>query len=252
MHGNARSGAALTWRGRGLALLCAALSLAQPVAAEVPALPTVTPVPPSSQPPLSSATRPGTEYSDLAKAGYIETEYYLSGVGPAITAAGKTLFDAPYITRILVRRPADPAGFNGTVIIEPFSWFGERGAGWILTRDYLLRKGYAYVGYTLNINAPRDDPKFPDSKGKEGAGDPNRLYKPIVNFDFIAASIMRAMLRLAAIMTLCGLRAGVFRIPSYRNRRRSARSWPGCSNPMIRRGRWERFASSVSMSTAGP
>ncbi|MEP7004706.1 MAG: alpha/beta hydrolase domain-containing protein [Sphingomonas bacterium] len=175
----------MTWRGKGLALLCTALSVAQPVAAEVPALPTVTPVPPSSQPPLSSATRPGTEYSDLAKAGYVETEYYLSGVGPAITAAGKTLFDAPYVTRILVRRPADQAGFNGTVIIEPFSWFGERGAGWILTRDYLLRKGYAYVGYTLNINAPRDDPKFPDSKGKEGADDPNGLYKPIVNFDFM-------------------------------------------------------------------
>lgn len=168
-----------------MALVSAILLLSAPAVAEVPAMPTVTPVPPSLQPPLSSATWPGTEYSDLGKAGYVEAEYYLSGVGPAITASGIALFDVPYISRILVRRPVDPARFNGTVIIEPFSWFGERGAGWILTRDYLLRKGYAYVGYTLSINAPKEDPKFPDSIGKQGAHDPNRLYTPIVNLDFM-------------------------------------------------------------------
>lgn len=168
-----------------IAIVLAALLLAAPLAAEVPPLPTVTLVPASSEPPLSSATRQGTEYSDLAKAGYVEQEFYLSGVAPAITAAGERLFDAPYVTRILVRRPSDPARFNGTVIIEPFSWFGERGAGWILTRDYLLRKGYAYVGYTLNINGLPADPKFPDSTGEASSDDPNALYRGIVNFDFM-------------------------------------------------------------------
>jgi hypothetical protein len=156
-------------------------------AAQVPSMPTSLPIPPSSQPPLSSATRSGTEFSDLAKAGYVEEEFYLSGIGPAITAEGDALFDVPYITRILVRRPADPARFNGTVVIEPFSWFGERGAGWILTRDYLLREGYAYVGYTLNINKPEADPKLPpaESEAEAGAPDPNQLYEGIVNFDFM-------------------------------------------------------------------
>jgi len=158
-----------------------------PVAAQFPSLPVALPVPATAQPPLSSANRSGTEFSDLVKAGYVEEEFYLSGVGPAITARGDALFDAPYITRILVRRPADPAKFNGTVVIEPFSWFGERGAGWILTRDYLLRKGYAYVGYTLNINKPAADPKFPpgDGEAEAGAPDPNHLYTGIVNFDFM-------------------------------------------------------------------
>src|SRR6186713_1230802 len=132
---------AITW-----ALL--SLSVGSEARSEVPSTPSVVPVPPSGQLPLSSAERFGTEHSDLAKAGYIEEEYYLSGVAPAVTAAGETLFHAPYVTRILVRKPKDPARFNGTAIIEPFTWFGERGAGWILTRDYLLRKGYAYVGYT--------------------------------------------------------------------------------------------------------
>ncbi len=160
-----------------------------PAAAQFPSLPVALPVPATSQPPLSSANRSGTEYSDLAEAGYVEEEFYLSGIGPAITAKGDVLFDAPYITRILVRRPADPSKFNGTVLIEPFSWFGERGAGWILTRDYLLRNGYAYVGYTLNVNKPAADPKFPPGdNGAEpdaDAPDPNQLYTGIVNFDFM-------------------------------------------------------------------
>ncbi len=122
-------------------------------------VPRITPIPPSDRAPLASANRPGTEYADLAAAGYVEEEYFLHGVAPAITAAGETLFDAPYITRILVRKPKDPAKFNGTVVIAPFTWIGERGAGWILTKDYLLRKGYAWVGYTLNINKPEKDPK---------------------------------------------------------------------------------------------
>ncbi|SDB20319.1 hypothetical protein SAMN03159382_01787 [Pseudomonas sp. NFACC23-1] len=160
------------------------LILAPSAFAEVPRMPTAIPVPPSDKPPLSSAKRPGTEYSDLEKYGYIEQEYYLQGVAPAITASGKQLFEAPYTTRILVRKPADPARFNGTVVIEPFSWFGERGAGWILTRDYLLRRGYAYVGYTLNMNKPAVDPKFisdtPAAEAEQIA-----QYGRIVNFEFM-------------------------------------------------------------------
>lgn len=148
---------------------------------EVPAMPIVVPVPSSGKAPLSSAYRPGTEYIDLAKAGYEEDEYYLSGIAPAITAKGETLFEAPYITRILVRKPKDPTRFNGTVIIEPFTWFGERGAGWILTREYLLRKGYAYVGYTLNVNKPDNDPKFLSTDLPKDI----KRYAGIVNLEFM-------------------------------------------------------------------
>lgn len=170
------------WHQHAAAMLFALTLMTVNVAhSEVPSMPTLLPVPPSGQAPLSSADRPGTEYSDLAKAGYVEEEYYLSGVAPAITAAGETLFQAPYITRILVRKPKDPARFNGTVMIEPFTWFGERGAGWILTREQLLREGYAYVGYTLNINQPKEDPKFVPVNPPED----NTRYEGIVNFEFM-------------------------------------------------------------------
>lgn len=161
-----------------------ALALATGAFAEVPRLPTAVAVPDSGKPPLSSATYQGTEYSDLKAHGYLEQEFYLQGVAPAITAAGQTLLEAPYTTRMLVRKPADPARFNGTVIIEPFSWFGERAAGWILTRDYLLRHGYAYVGYTLNINKPEVDPKFIAADPAVEA-DGIAQYGKIVNFDFM-------------------------------------------------------------------
>jgi hypothetical protein len=167
--------------GLAIAFALTAIAVSGTAQAEVPAMPTLLPVPPSGKAPLSSADRAGTEYIDLAKAGYEEEEYYLSGIAPAITAKGENLFDAPYTTRILVRKPKDPAKFNGTVIIEPFTWFGERGASWILTRDYLVRKGYAYVGYTLNINKPENDPKFlPTDLPKDIA-----RYEGIVNFEFM-------------------------------------------------------------------
>lgn len=153
---------------------------------ETPAMPRATLVPSSGSLPLSSAYRAGTEYADLERAGYAEEEYYLSGIAPAITAAGEVLEHSPYITRFLVRKPKNPARFNGTVIIEPFSWFGERAAGWILTRDYLLRRGYAFVGYTLNINRPAEDPKFPPTPDNPELQQKDiRQYGDIVNFDFM-------------------------------------------------------------------
>jgi hypothetical protein len=170
--------------GPGVAV-AALLALARPnvAMAEALSMPTVVRVPDSGQAPLSSATRakdPGTEYVDLAKAGYVEEEYYLSGMAPAITAQGENLFTLPYITRILVRKPKDPAKFNGTVIIAPFTWIGERAAGWILTRDYLVRQGYAFVGYTLNINKPTSDPKTQTDPNWKPDPEPANL-----NFDFM-------------------------------------------------------------------
>ena len=161
-----------------------ALLLVSHARAEVPRMPTAIAVPDSGQLPLSSARRAGTEYADLERHGYVEQEFYLQGVAPAIDATGQKILEAPYTTRILVRKPADPARFNGTVVIEPFSWFGERAAGWILTRDYLLRRGYAYVGYTLNINQPPVDPKFISPTPADQAAQIAQ-YGRIVNFEFM-------------------------------------------------------------------
>lgn len=60
--------------------------------------------------------------------GYVEEEFFLSGDATAYESEGDWDDDgewaaiptetAPYQTRILVRRPADPDAFNGTVVVE--------------------------------------------------------------------------------------------------------------------------------------
>jgi len=95
----------------------------------------------------------GASPEDLGAAGYVEHEYYVSGT------ANRYAFDDlmrnadvidgghPYKTRMIVRRPADPARFNGTVVVE---WYNvtlgqDIDFNWATSHDYLMRNGYAYV-----------------------------------------------------------------------------------------------------------
>jgi Alpha/beta hydrolase domain len=93
---------------------------------------------------------------DLAANGYEEQEYFASGTAMAFKADsmpsnGKWTVTptttASYKTRILVRRPTNPAHFNGTVIVE---WMnvsaGESAPDWDFLNPMLMRDGYAYVG----------------------------------------------------------------------------------------------------------
>ncbi len=92
---------------------------------------------------------------------YIEEEFFLEGTatvynyrtlppvrGDIEPIPGQT--DLPYKTRFVVRRPADPADFNGTVVIE---WMNSTSgfdvaAVWDTSAEYFARKGIVYVGWT--------------------------------------------------------------------------------------------------------
>ena len=91
----------------------------------------------------------------LAAQGYVEQEFFASGTAMAFRATSTPsngdwsitpTTTAPYKTRIIVRRPADPARFNGTVIVE---WMnvsaGESAPDWDYLNPMLMRAGYAYV-----------------------------------------------------------------------------------------------------------
>jgi hypothetical protein len=65
--------------------------------------------------------------SQLTTYGYEEQEYFASGTASAFTAKSEPsdgkwsatpTTKASYRTRIIVRRPEDPAKFNGTVVVE--------------------------------------------------------------------------------------------------------------------------------------
>jgi hypothetical protein len=100
---------------------------------------------------------------DLAAAGYTEQEFFLSGNARAYLSAGTFGNDgvwgvspgatAPYVTRILVRKPADPEKFNGTVLVEWLNVSGgvDSAAEWDYSHVELLREGYAWVGVTTQF-----------------------------------------------------------------------------------------------------
>lgn len=98
----------------------------------------------------------GAALVDLAGAGYVEEEYVLEGTATRYRLVDREYgFDgrwsvepagtAPFRTRMLVRRPGDPARFNGTVLV---GWnnvsSGYEGLGGE-SRE-LLEGGYAFVG----------------------------------------------------------------------------------------------------------
>ncbi len=112
--------------------------------------------------PLMAADRI-QEVVDLAAAGYIEEEYIISGDANIYDrgADGQISIKtaaAPYVTRILVRRPVDSADFSGNVIVEPLN--EARGYDWAfiwaLSHAYFMDQGDAFVGIThmpQNIDA---------------------------------------------------------------------------------------------------
>lgn len=102
---------------------------------------------------------PGTSTSvDLASRGYAETEYFMEGIATSYRADGTWASDgewavspdatAPYVTRLLVRKPEDPSVFNGTVLVE---WLNVTGnvdvdVDFGYMHEELTRGGYVWVG----------------------------------------------------------------------------------------------------------
>ena len=100
--------------------------------------------------------------SDIAleSHGYVEEEFFLSGTARTYDTSDSTPATAPstlapivrenipYRTRMVVRRPKDPARFNGTVVLE---WLNTTDGFdgeyyWVQAHKHLLRDGYVYVG----------------------------------------------------------------------------------------------------------
>ena len=97
---------------------------------------------------------------DLSKDGYVEEEYFVNGLAnvydwPAPGPATIRTANAPYTTRILVRRPADPAKSSGNVVVEMFnpSNLMDINIGWAIMQKQFERTGDTWVGITIRPNA---------------------------------------------------------------------------------------------------
>jgi Alpha/beta hydrolase domain len=102
------------------------------------------------------AANQNQEPLDLSKVGYVEEEFLLGGSANVYDWAADGSLNvkapnAPYTTRILVRRPADAARFNGTVVVElpntarRFDWTML----WGYVHNYVTDSGAAWVGITM-------------------------------------------------------------------------------------------------------
>jgi len=133
-----------------------ALPAGEPVARSAVALPSV-------QGPVATTDRTwpfaSTEHSvtrrDLSRDGYEEQEYFISGTARVYNwpAVGRleSFAQGPYTTRILVRRPRNPAKFSGTVIVEALnpSLRYDAAIMWIESQNYFVEHGDVYVGVTV-------------------------------------------------------------------------------------------------------
>ena len=118
------------------------------------------PVPTVSRPPTG---RTGAPFNAMPSAmaqehGYVEDELLVSGTATAYREAAPFGTDgrwsiqptttAPYTTRVLVRRPADPARADGTAVVE---WLNvssgqDSDVEWAHAHDELLAHGTTWIG----------------------------------------------------------------------------------------------------------
>ncbi|HKJ35596.1 MAG TPA: alpha/beta hydrolase domain-containing protein, partial [Solirubrobacterales bacterium] len=148
----------------------------------------------------------------LASYGYVEREYEYYGDafaydttsgdidqdGTKITTGGD-LNDGKYAyrTRMIVRRPADPADFNGKVVAE---WQNvtatfDLEANWFGDPEHLLKNGYAYVAISaqrVGVNSLRnwDPARYGDLdvSARDGGGS-ETLTSDELSYEIFAAGI---------------------------------------------------------------
>jgi hypothetical protein len=118
-----------------------------------------------SGPVQGGAGQATTAVQDLAASGYAESEYFFGGT--AASYVGEREADgiwharkgsrAEFRSRMIVRRPQDPARFSGTVVLEWLNvTIGRDGdPSWGYGAAEILREGHAWVGVSAQETGVR-------------------------------------------------------------------------------------------------
>ena len=129
--------------------------------------------------------------ADVAQAHFAEAEYFYAGRATAFDKDGawgmdgvwnmKPAATAEYKVRFVVRRPADAARFNGTVIVEWLNVSGlqEGAADYMQMKEEIEREGYAWVGIgaqAAGVNTPRVGLKAWDPERYSALSHPGDAY----------------------------------------------------------------------------
>jgi hypothetical protein len=123
----------------------------------------------------AGATILGPGGLDLTALGYEQEELFVSGTASTYLSEQPLAEDgewtvtpdaeAAFTTRVVVRRPADAADFNGNVIVEWLNVSGGLDADpdWVYAHDELIREGWAWIGVSAQ------------ARGIEGGGGPGAI-----------------------------------------------------------------------------
>ncbi len=103
----------------------------------------------------SLASAPRENAVPLAKYGYVEEEYVVSG---SASSGAQGRAPVPYVTRILIRRPKNAEDFFGSIFLEPFSEATEETPVWRSVWPFIVQPyapgaaSHVWVGITLSAN----------------------------------------------------------------------------------------------------
>jgi hypothetical protein len=135
---------------------------------------------------------------DLAKQGYVEEEFFIQGTArsydiPREQMSNGTPADAthPYKTRIVVRRPATMARFNGTVVVE---WTNvsegfDNEVEWFHSGEHFVRAGYAWVGVSAqNVGVSALKQRNPDRYSSLDVTDGGTVMGDALSYDIFTAA----------------------------------------------------------------
>jgi hypothetical protein len=128
---------------------------------------------------------------DLGQLGYQLEEFFLEGTATSFELAAPAGADGrwqvtpsrrePFVTRLLVCRPADPAAFTGTVVLE---WLNvsagfDTPAHWMLTHRQVVRAGWAWVGVSAQRAGIEGGSIFETAGAGSGEVSRPRLLPPL-------------------------------------------------------------------------
>ena len=165
----------------------------------------------------------GSPYPFAAPDGYVDHEYVAAGTATAYEPKGELTNDghwsfapsttAAYRTRVIVRRPVDPAQASGTVIVEWLNVSGGVDANpeYVTLEEEIIRQGHIWVGVSTQIIGVEGGPVLVTAPGGEGiagkgikALDPVRygsLQHPGDGYSFdIFTQVARAVLEGGALL----------------------------------------------------
>jgi putative intracellular protease/amidase len=157
----------------------------------------------SGAPPATSVTRVGgkafnASLMDLPSLGYIEEEYFIQGAArtydiPRDQMSNGTPAEAthPFKTRLVVRRPTQPARFNGTVVVE---WTNvsegfDNEVEWFHSGEHFVRAGYAWVGVSAqNVGVNTLKQRYPERYSSLDVTDGGTVMNDGLSYDVFAAA----------------------------------------------------------------